>query len=234
MLQPSKKIVSKEIKHDPLLSAYMSVTKIYDEQKKYISYGVTALVLLVIGTVVYLNNRTANDEKAATELGRVFPLYDAGASDVRQYKVAIDGQPERGMMGLKAIVENYGGTTSGEMARLYLANSYFMTAQYDEAFKHYDDFSGSTPLMKSASQAGMAKCYEVKTQYEKAASAYEKAASLAADKIETPEYLSASARCYGLAGEKEKAVGIFKRIKKEYPTSNAAREVDRFISQFSV
>ena len=233
MLQPTKKIAKKEIKQDALLTAYANATTFYEANKKYVTYGVTALVAIVIAVVVFMNNRKANNEKAASELGRVFAIYDAAATDVRQFKIAIDGQPERGIMGLKAIVDNYGSTAAGEMARIYLANAYYATGQYDQALQQYDSFGGSGDLLKAAAYAGMAMCYEVKHEYSKAASSYEKAASVVSNTTDTPEYLGAAGRCYGLAGEKEKAVMLFKRIKKEFPLSNFARDVERYISQFS-
>ena len=80
----------------------------------------------------------------------------------------------------------------------------------------------------------MGGCYEAKHEYAKAAARYEDAASTLANTLGTPDYLRAAGRCYGMAGEKDKAVSLFKRIKKEYPTSAAAREADRYISEFSV
>src|SRR5258708_4333239 len=129
MLNPKKKIVKKEMKQDPLLSMYDGATQYYYENKKYFSYGFTALIILVIAGVMYFNNRRANNERATVELSKVFSIYDAGASDIQQYKVAISGQPEHGVMGLKSIVDNYGGTQSGEIARLYLANAYYALGQ---------------------------------------------------------------------------------------------------------
>ncbi len=233
MLKPSKKIVKKEIKQDPLLSTYAQATSLYYEYKKYVSYGVTALILLVIGIIVFINNRRGNDEKASAELGKIIFVYDAGANDPAQYNIAINGQPERNLMGLKTIVENYGGSEAGEMARFLLANAYRNIGQYDDAIKQYNDFSGGTDLLKASVFAGLAACYEAKHDYAKAASEYERAASTINTPTGIPEYMNGAARCYGLSGEKEKAVSLFKRLKKEYPTSTYAREADRYISQFS-
>src|SRR6266571_312785 len=123
MLKPKKKISRKEIKKDALITAYEQVTLYYDENKKYVSYALTGVVIVVVAILVYLNNRRANNEKAAVELGKVFAIYDGAVTNSQQYKVAIEGQPERGIMGLKAIVENYGGSESGQLARFYLANA---------------------------------------------------------------------------------------------------------------
>ena len=182
---------------------------------------------------IYLNNKRTNDEKAATEIGKVLNIYDAGATDSRQYPIAINGLPERGVMGLKAIVENYGGTGSGELARFYLANAYFNLHQYDEALRHFESFSGDGDLLRASAEAGAAACYEVKGSYSRAAEKYEKAANRISNAAQTPDYLNAAARCFGSSGEKEKAIALLKRLKKEFPTSTAARDADRYIALFS-
>jgi TolA-binding protein len=233
MLKPKKKITKKEIKQDKLVTAYAKVTSFYEINKKYISYGATALVLIIIGIIIYSNNRRANDEKAATELGKVYTIYDAASSDIAQYKLAIEGQPERGIIGLKSIVDNYGGTTSGQLARYYLATAYYNLGNYDEALKHFEDYSGGSDLLNAAAMAGIGKCLEAKNEYLKAAGKFENAARIVSDDTNTPDYLNSAARCYGIGGEKEKAVTILKRLKKEYPKSQYAREADRAISQFS-
>ena len=63
-------------------------------------------------------------------------------------------------MGLKTVVDNYGGTTSGELARFYLANAYYMTGQVDAALEQFDDFSGGDKTLKAAAYAGAGACYE--------------------------------------------------------------------------
>jgi len=136
-------------------------------------------------------------------------------------------------MGLKAIVDNYGNTESGEIARIYLANAYYNLGRYDESLQQYESFSSSNKLLAASAQSGIASCYEAKGEYAKAASSYEKAAGMVSNPINTPEYLTAAARCYGKSGDKEKAIALLKRLKLEYPTSQQARDVDRYISEFS-
>ena len=234
MLKPKKKITKKELKQDTLVTTYAQVTNFYYANKKYIGYGVFALVVLFAAIFIYMNNRRSNNEKAATALGKIYPTYELAIGDPAQYKVAIEGQPDRAVMGLKAIVDNYGGTDAGEIARLYLANCYFNTGLIDEAMKQFDKFSGSDKLLQGSSIAGLAACYEFKKEYEKAGSYFERASGKSTGKYEVPDYLNSAARCYGLAGEKEKAITLYKRLKKEYPNSPFAREVDRFIAQLSV
>lgn len=228
MLRPKKKVTKKELKQDPVVSTYVKATSFYYENKKYISYVLTTLVVIIIASVVYANNRRASNEKAAAELGKVFQLYDD-----RMYQMAIDGVPERGMLGLKAIVENYSGP-SAELARFYLADSYYKLGKYDEALQHFEKFSGGDDLLQASALAGAAACYEVRGEHSKAAKLFEKAFHRASESPLASEYLHHAAYNYGKAGEGAKAVDLLKRLKKDYPTSLYTRDADRYITQFSM
>jgi TolA-binding protein len=234
MLNPKKKITKKELKQDTLISGYTKTTAWYYENKKIVNNVIFGLIIIIAVVAVYFYNRSLDEEKAATALGKVIAIYDAGATDFRQYKISIDGQPEHSVMGLKDIVENYGGTNSGKIARFYLANAYYYSDQIDKALEEFDNFSSDDKLLQSSAYAGLGGCYESKGNYEKAANSYEKAASLSSVTNLIPEYLVAAARSYGRAGQKEKALSLLQRVKKEFPTSNMAREADRYIAQFSV
>jgi tetratricopeptide (TPR) repeat protein len=233
MLNPRKKITRKEMKQDTLLTAYAQGISLYETYRKQIGYAVAAVAIIAIAIVIYRNNRTNNDEHAATELGKIFSIYDAAATNPSQYQVAINGMPEAGIMGLKSIVENYGNSPSGDLARFYLANSYFALGQYDDALEQYKKFDGDSPLLKASARAGIGACLEAKSDYAPAAEHFEKAASISSNAAIVPEYLNSAARCYGHAGNHAKAVALLKRIKQEFPTSTYARDADRYISQFS-
>ncbi|MBU1298862.1 MAG: tetratricopeptide repeat protein [Bacteroidetes bacterium] len=228
MLKPKKKLTKKEMKVDPLISTYTKFTNFYYNNKKYISYATTGLVVIIIAIIFYVNNIRKNNEIAAAELGKIFHFYDQG-----DYQSVINGQPEKGIKGLKSIVDEYGGSKSGNLARYYLANSYYMIGETDQALEEFNNVSLSDHLLQASAYAGIAACYERKGNNLEAAKYYYKAADEVSDQSQTPEYLNLAAKNYGTAGEKTKAVDIFKRIKNEYTNHPAAREVDRFIALYS-
>ncbi len=229
MLRPKKKISKRELKEDTLVTWYVNVTTWYEKQKKNISIAVTVLAVAIIATVVYVKNRSDNNERAMAQMGDVYALFDSG-----QYQAAIDGIPERNIPGLKSIVENYGSSPSGELARFYLANAYYQIGRYDEALRQFEDFSARDEMLTVSRYAGIAECYEAKGAYKEAAENFEKAATKHAKDVNAAENLNNAARNFGLFGDKEKAIELYKRLKKNYPTSVYAREADRFIMQLSV
>lgn len=229
MLRPKKKISRRELKEDALVSTYVKVTTLYEQNKRNISIALTVLVVAVFAVVIYLKNRADNNEKALTALGAIFESYDAG-----QFQTAVDGIPEKNIQGLKAIVDNYGNSKSGDLARFYLASAYSQLGRYSEALREFEDYSPSGELLSVARLSGIGSCQEALGMFGEAASAFEKAATQFPKDISAAENLNDAARDYARAGEKEKAIDIYKRIKKNYPTTAFARDADRFIAQLSV
>ena len=229
MLKPKKKISKRELKQDSLLTTYVQVTSFYDQYKKQISIGVTAFVVVIIALVIFLKNRADSNEQALTQLAAVHGVYDAG-----QYQQAIDGVPAQNIRGLKEIVDNHGGTRGGDLAGFYLADSYYQLGKYAEALEAFESCGASEALVESSRLAGIAACHEALGQYADAARAFEKAAGEDVTEGTAAEHLNDAARNFALAGDKERAVDILKRIKKNYPTTTYGREADRFIAQLSV
>jgi TolA-binding protein len=226
MLKPKKKITKKDLKEDKLVSTYFKTTQFFYQYKKYVSWGITGLVVLAIAGVIYFNNRSANEQKASTALGEILRYYDKG-----EYQTAIDGVPEKNVMGLKEIVDNYGGSHPGDIAKFFLGNSYYSLGKYDEALKYFEDFGGSYAPLRASAIAGAASCYEAKGDPKEAAEYFERAAAKSSDAQLTPEYLRNAARDYMLSGKKDRASELLKKLKKEYPTSAYARDADRMLAE---
>ncbi|HTX18715.1 MAG TPA: tetratricopeptide repeat protein [Bacteroidota bacterium] len=229
MLRAQKKISKRVIKEDTLVTTYFKAQTWYDENRKRVSVVGGILLVVALGLWFYSNNLRANNDRATTDFARVFTFYDNG-----QYLIAINGIPERNIVGLQSIVDNYGSTTAGNIAKFYLANCYYNTQDYDKALKYFDDFSGGTSLLANSAIAGVAACYEAKGDYKKAAENYEKAALKNADDPNAADNLLNAGRDYVKAGEKDRAVELLKRLKRDYPTSLAARDVDRYIAEAGV
>jgi tetratricopeptide (TPR) repeat protein len=229
MLRPKKKISKRELKEDTLVKWYAEATGFYEKHKRNIHIVITAVVVVVLALVVYLKNRSDNNEMAMAQLGKVTPLFDAGS-----YQPAVDGVAERNIPGLRSIVDNYGGTPSGELARFYLATSLYELRRYEEALEQFKDFSASDEVLVISRYAGMAQCEEALGKYREAAENFEKAAVKNSRDVSAAENLHHAAQNFALAGDKEKALELFKRLKKNYPLTTYGRDADRYISALSV
>ena len=228
MLNPKKKVTKRDLKEDKLVTTYFKATEFFYQKKKLLSWALVVVLLLVVTGVIYFNNLAADSEKATTALGEILRYYDKA-----EYQTAIHGVPEKNIMGLKDIADNFDNTDSGDLAKFFLANAYFLLANYDEALNYFEDFEGNYRPLRSSALAGTAACYEAKGDSKRAAEFFEKAASKSRDSQLSPEYLHHAARNYGLGGKKERAIELLKKLKKEYPTSTYARDADRWVARFS-
>ena len=228
MLRAQKKISKKVIKEDKLVTTYFKAQSWYDENRKRLSTIGGVVIVLVLALWFYSNNVRANNERATTDLAKVFTFYDNG-----QYQIAINGIPERNVTGLQALVDNYGSTKSGNLAKFYLASAYYNSQDFDKALEYFKDYGGGNPLLEISALAGAGACFEAKGELMKAAENFEKAGLKNADDPNAPENLVNAARNFGKAGEKERAVELLKKVKREYPSSTAARDVERYIAEVS-
>lgn len=225
MLQKKKKLSKKEIKEDKLLNFYKTAVIYFEKYKNKIFIYAGVLVAVAAIVYFYVNQKSESNEKAGLELSRIMPLYDQGA-----YLEAIEGRQGTNIIGLKKLVEDFSGSENGETAKIYLANSYAFLGNYDEAFKYYEDYSGTIDYFEAASLAGQAGYYAVKEDYERAANLYLKASKMSKINSQNPDYLLNAGIYYLKAGEKEEAKILFNRIKDDYATSLAYREVDKYLS----
>lgn len=217
------------MKQDKLVTTYFRIyDRLYNYRKQLIIGGV-AVILIALAGVLYYTNLQAENERAMTELGKVFPLYDEG-----QYERAINGVPEQNIMGLRDISVNYGRTDAGALATFYLANAYYHLGEYDEAYRYFDDFRGDDSLLRASAMAGRAAIYEVRNEYGRAAELYERAATRFGKTAVTPENLKHAGRNYLEAGDKQKALQVFEKLQNDFPGTRYAQDVERYIAQIRV
>ena len=227
MLKKQKELAKKQIKHqDDLLTTYETAISWYETNKKRIWNIGIALAFVIGGSWWYLNQQSQKNEKAANEFSKVYSFYDNG-----QYQLAISGVPERNVRGLEAIVGDYGSTRFGNLAKFYLANCFYNLGEYDKALEEFEDASVKTDLLEASRLAGIGSCYEAKSQFEDAAKYFERAGKISELNPNAPDFLANAARNYAKIGNKEQAIELYKYIKKEFSSSSAARDAERYIDE---
>jgi len=225
MIYKKKKLSKKEIKEDKLVSFMFKIEHYYEKYKsKLMLYG-GILIVAIAAAYFYINKQDELNNRASLELSRIMDIFDSGS-----YLEAIEGRQGTNIIGLKRIVEEYGSTDNGETAKIYLANAYSYLGNYEKAFKYYEDYSGSIDIYKASALAGMAGYYAAKNEYKKAADLYKNAANIVEVNAQNPDYLFNSALNYFNAGDKDEARILFEKIKEDYGTSNARREVDKYLA----
>ena len=226
MLKKKKRLVKRAIKEDKLLTSFNNAIAFIDEYRsKIMLYG--GFILVAAFLIIFFVNRNIQlNQKAGLELSRMMTVYNNGS-----YFEAINGKPGTNLVGLKKIVEDYGGTEHGETAKIFLANSYSFLGKYEKAYKCFKDYDGSIDIYKAASLAGQGDYYASKKDYAKAADYFEKAAHVSELDALNPEYLLKAGINYLFAGNKTKAKEVFNNIKSDYKTSTVSNQVDKYLVQ---
>lgn len=226
MLTKKKKLSKKEIKQDRLVTFYYKAYGYFEENKTKILYYIVGLVAVIALSAFYIYHRNQQNNEAGLELSRVIPSFDSGS-----YLEAIEGKAGSQNVGFKKIVSDFGSTENGEIAKIYLADSYSMLGNYDEAFKYYKDYSGNIDMYKATALAGQGGYYASKGDFEKAAEFYAKASRVSRSNVLNPGYLLQAGINYLKAGKNSDAKDELTAIGKDYISSPEYREANQYLAQ---
>ncbi len=221
---PRKKSRKQDLREDTVVTLYARARMLYEEHRKWvlgIVGGVLALLLLGMAYSYYTQQQ---EEKARELLGPVIRLYEMG-----QYQQALEGSPDH--PGLLEIIEEYGGTKAGNLARYYAGDAYYRMGEKEKALEYFESFKKEPTLLGAAAYAAEAAIYEDMGKYEQAAKYYEKAATIYENPALSPDYLMKAARNYAKAGQFEKARRMYELIRERYPESGYGQAIDLYLTQ---
>lgn len=137
--------------------------------------------------------------------------------------------PGGGYGGFLDIIDNYGGTPAANMAKYYAGICYLNLGQYDSAVEYLESYKAKgdvTPIMKFGA---LGDAYSELGDMDKAAAMYKKAANYEDNDVLTPYYLKKLGMLLEHENDMEGALKAYKEIKKKYPTSPDASNIDKFI-----
>lgn len=215
--------MQKKHNDDKLLTTYYNARDYFETHKKNIYIGLTVLVVVIAGVILYFNKKSANEDNAAVALSKVQNAYD-----MQDFKTAMNGDSLGSFKGLVYIVNEYGSTPSGELAKILLANCYYYSKDYGNAERLYKDYGGNNEILKAAALAGVAAVLETNGNFPDAAKQYEKAADVNKEIANNDEYLYYAIRNYSKANDQENVKRVIKELKADYPKSQYVAQAEKY------
>jgi len=223
--------MAQEKNNDSLIDVenVFSKTELFvEEHKKNITIILAALVIIVGGYFAYKYLYIAGEEEAAgKEMFKAEQYFNQ-----ENFEKAITG--DGNAIGFSQIVEDYSITPSGNLAQYYLGISLLKTGKFEEAIEHLEEFSSDDQIVGPQATAAIGDAYMELHKVDEAITFYLKAAEQNANSFNTPLFLKKAA----LANEKKAsypvAVQLYERIKNEYPETETAREMDKYIARAKV
>jgi len=207
----------------------LSKTELFIEKnQKAITIVVAIIVVLVLGFFgyrkLYMNplNQEAKEQMFMAQI-----YFGEDSLDKALYG---DGNN----LGFLDIIEEYGSTKTGNLANYYAGVIFMNKGQYEEAINFLDDFESDEQIVGPMALGLLGDAYMELQQPEKAVNYYLKAANAHVNKFVTPKFLLKAGWTYELLNEYDKALRTFERVKNEFPQSEEARDIDRYIDRAEI
>ncbi|MBR1877718.1 MAG: tetratricopeptide repeat protein [Paludibacteraceae bacterium] len=195
-----------------------------EDNANLISWCVAGIAIVVMG-VIALNQYVFKPKalEASNENAKAVVYFMAG-----DFEKALNGDDAE-CIGFEAIANEYKHYQQGELAALYAGICYFEKGEYEEAAKYLKKFSADDLNIDPAASQLLGDAYVELQEYAKAAKAFEAAAKSGNDII-APMSLKKAGIVYLHEGKKAQAKHAFETIKSDYPASNEAQDIDKYIA----
>lgn len=192
-----------------------------EKNLKKILLAVGAVVLVAVGIFAYVKLiKEPNVEKAAAAMYQAEDHFIMGRDSLA---LAGEGIATKGF---EAIQKEYSGTDAANLAYAYSGICLYDAGKYAEALEALKQFSAKDAYVAPSIQRLIGDCYAQLDQIKEAASAYEKAASMANNDAIAPSCLIKAGHAYEKLGDAKKALELYQSIKTKYYTAPEAQTVE--------
>ncbi|HRS19566.1 MAG TPA: tetratricopeptide repeat protein [Bacteroidales bacterium] len=220
---------TQEIKQFEKIESTLGKAELYIEKnQKKLTYIVGAILLLVAAFMAYRNFVVTPRESEAQNV--IWQAQNAFAKD--SFKIALYGNES--VMGFSEIVDEYGSTKAGNLARAYAGFCCIRLGEYENAIDYLEDFEVNDPIVMPLAKCAIGDAYTELGKYDKAVSNYLEAAKLSDHELTSPRFLMKAGLVYEKMNKKDKALDVYTQIKESYPTSNEATVIDKYITRVSL
>lgn len=223
----AKKVNNKKDDFQSVEQALSKSEAFIEKYQKHLLIGVgiaVAVVLIVLAVRnLYIKPRevTAENEMYKAQ------LYFATDS----FNLALHGDGIN-FIGFKEIASEYSVTPSGNLAVAYVGICYYKMEDYQNAIKYLSQFDGDDTYLTTSVIGLIGDSYIELNDVSKAVSYFEKAGGLK-NEVLSPIYLKKAGLAYETLNQPEKAEKCYITIKESYPTSQEARDIEKYMARIS-
>ena len=209
-----------------LVEAKDSAQSFIEKNQKTV-LGIATLVLVGIAAIL-LFNLLVKQPKAAEAKAEIFKAENQLARD--SFALALTN-PGAGYSGFLEIIENYGGTPTGNTARYYAGVCYLNLGDYDKAIEYLGAVKPKGEVLSSMKFGNLGDAYSEKNEWDSAISNYRKAVTSGTNSALKSYYLMKLGMLLENRDDKAGALKAYKEIRDNYFDSAEAEKVGKFISR---
>lgn len=203
----------------------LSRTEQYIEDNKNTLLTIVAVVFVLIG--IYMGFKKLflepREDEARSEMFTAERYFEQDS-----FRLALEGDGE--YLGFVDIIDDFGITKSANLAKYYAGISSLRLGEYDEAIDYLKSFNGKDKLVSVIATGSIGDAYVELGEYDKAVSYFLDAADANPNDLTSGLYLKKAGLAYEELGKYTKAREAYEKIKYDFPNSEEAREIDKYIS----
>lgn len=198
-----------------------------ENNSKIISYVILGIVLVVIAYIGV--NRfyiTPLEEEATDQMYMAERFFERDS-----FNLALNGYGT--YPGFLQITEDYRITKSANLAKFYAGICFLQMDNYESAIEYLEDFKTDDVLIGSAKYSALGDSYVELGEYERAVREYQKGISGYVNSFSTPTLLKKTGLVQEELQDFVEAVETYQRISREFPDSQEARDIQKYIARAS-
>ncbi len=202
----------------------LNTTSEWIEQHSTIITWVIAAIAVVVLGVIAINNYIIRPNRlaASNEIAKAVVYFGEG-----NWQKALEGDDAE-CIGFVAIADEYNRYQQGRLAALYAGICYYKQGEYDEAANYLKRFKANDAMVYPAASQLLGDAYVQGDELDKAAKAFETAAK-SGNELIAPMSLKKLGFVQMELGNKAAANKAFQAIKSDYPASQEAQDIDKYI-----
>ena len=212
-----------------LASAQTQGENFFEKNSKMVVVAI--VVIFALAAAIFGYKKVIVEPRMTKAQEMLFEAQYQFESQNADFALALNGNENT--PGFAQVVEQYGNTPAGNLARMYAAACSLRLGEFDQAQNYINSFKnvkGVPGEIINAMAAGIKGDIAVeKGDNAGAAKLFEQAAKVSENDFTTPMYLRKAALAYKAMGDEAKAEELMKVINEQYPASYDAREAVKLV-----
>lgn len=145
------------------------------------------------------------------------------------FNLALNG--DGNYLGFLDIIDEYKVTKASKLASYYAGISYLHLGQFNEAIEHLSNFKSKDEMIMPIATGAVGDAYAELDDLDKAIENYLKAANMRNNEFTSPIYLLKAGELLEAQDKPQKALEAYNRILDDFPDSNEARQIPKYIER---
>lgn len=218
-----KKKTHEESGFETVEHALTKTEQYVEENKKSLSIILAVILGIVVVYMAY--NKFILKPQETEAQSQIFRAEQYFEKD--SFLLALEGDGDA--YGFIDIIDEYGITNTANLAQYYAGICYLHLGDYEQAIEHLKKFDANDKIVSLVAMGAIGDAYVELDDLEEAISFYEEATSKHKNEFITAIYLKKLALVYEETDNYKKALAAYEKIKKEFPNSEEARDIDKYI-----